>query len=465
MTRIRYLLGAVFTWVLCQPLASSAFCGFYVGKADASLFNDASRVIYVRDGTRSVITMVNDYRGQLAEFAMVVPVPTVLKKDDIKIVDKAVIDRIDAYSAPRLAEYFDADPCVRIYPRSAAPAAGMALERSEALRSGRDAALGVTVEAQYTVGEYDIVILSAKESNGLETWLAENKYRMPKGASAALKPYVRQHMKFFVARVNLGEQAKTGHAFLRPLQFAFETEKFMLPIRLGMINARGPQDLVLFVLTRNGRVETTNYRTVKLPANMDVPTFIRADFATFYKALFDEQARRENHRVVFTEYFWDMGWCDPCAADPLSPDELKAAGVGWLDTPNVGAVPQSGVTRPSLARAPAVGGAQPVMITRLHVRYTRETFPEDLMFQETKDRQNFQTRYVLRHPWKGSPLACAEAQRYFEQVAQRQEREAQVASSLTGWHIEVVRGRMTSDRVGAIDQKRPWWLAWHAGAR
>ena len=46
--------------------------------------------------------------------------------------------------------------------------------------------LGVTIEAKYTVGEYDILILSAQQSTGLETWLRENGYRIPAGASAIL---------------------------------------------------------------------------------------------------------------------------------------------------------------------------------------------------------------------------------------------------------------------------------------
>jgi hypothetical protein len=92
-----------------------------------------------------------------------------------------------------------------------------------------------------------------------------------------LGPYIKQNMKFFVARVNLKEHEKSGDTFLPPLQFSFASEKFMLPIRLGMINARGPQDLVLWVLTKNGRVESTNYRTVKLPANINVPPYIKAD--------------------------------------------------------------------------------------------------------------------------------------------------------------------------------------------
>ena len=58
---------------------------------------------------------------------------------------------------------------------------------------------------------------------------------------------------------------------------------------------------------------------------------MRDDFGDFYKAMFDQQVKRETIRAVFTEYFWDMGWCDPCAGPPLSPDELREAGVFWLD--------------------------------------------------------------------------------------------------------------------------------------
>ena len=93
--------------------AAHAFCGFYVGKADVNLFNEASQVILVRDGERTVISMLNDYRGDLKEFALVVPVPEVLKRGQIHIGDRRVFERIADYSAPRLAEYFDDDPCAR----------------------------------------------------------------------------------------------------------------------------------------------------------------------------------------------------------------------------------------------------------------------------------------------------------------------------------------------------------------
>lgn len=438
MTR-NYFTAAAAGAAIAFSGAAQAFCGFYVGKADASLFNDASKVVMVRDGDRTTISMLNDYQGDLKEFAMVVPVPAVLQKEDVKTPFRALFDRIDAYSAPRLAEYFDPDPCSPVYPAAAMAQSARRMDMSVAKELQRDG-LGVKIEAQYTVGPYDIVILSAEQSDGLETWLIQNGYRIPKGASKALAPYIRQNLKFFVARVNLEEQAKSGAEFLAPLQFSFKTEKFMLPIRLGMINARGPQDLVLWVLTKNGRVEATNYRTVKLPANMELPTYIKADkehaFAPFYRALFDEQSKREGYRVVFTEYFWDMGWCDPCADNPLSAQELKNLGADWV----------SGDTRQ---------GAK-VMLTRLHVRYTPETFPEDLAFQETSDRQNYQTRYVLRHAAKVKPDACPAARDYLLKVAARKEKEAQTLASLTGWQVETIRAKNGL----ALDDPGYWGRFW-----
>jgi len=422
--------------------SAQAFCGFYVGKADAGLFNEASKVVMVRDGERTVINMLNDYQGELTEFALVVPVPVVLQKEDVKTPLRAVFDRIDAYSAPRLAEYYDPNPCHPQYPRSMAAPAAAQKAMGRAIAEDRAEELGVRVEAQYTVGPYDIVILSAEQSDGLETWLHENGYRIPAGASQALAPYIRQDMKFFVAKVNLEEHAKSGAHTLAPLQFSFRTEKFMLPIRLGMLNARGPQDLVLWVLSKKGRVETTNYRTAKLPANVNLPPYVKFDqahsFARFYKAMFDEQAKRENYRVVFTEYFWDMSWCDPCAANPLSAQELANLGVEGL----------RGDTR---------RGAR-VMLTRLHVRYTPQTFPEDLVLQETADRRNWQTRYVLQHPAKFDLEDCPNrehAERYLEQLHRRQEKEAQTLASLTGWDVDAIRTKAITAPDGDPQQIAP----------
>ncbi|MCE9499854.1 MAG: DUF2330 domain-containing protein [Leptospira sp.] len=306
-----------------------AFCGFYVAKADAKLFNKSSQVVLARIDDKTVLTMANDYEGDLKEFAIVVPVPTVLEKDQIHVGEKSVIERIDTFTSPRLVEYFDENPCAIQYDYE---------RKSDSVKSAESPSgnfrkkngHGVTIEAQYTVGEYDILILSAKESGGLESWLTDNGYKIPKGASAVLAVYIKQNMKFFVAKVNLKEQSKTGFSYLRPIQMAFESPKFMLPIRLGMVNANGSQDLFIYALTTKGRIETTNYRTVKIPSNVEIPVYVKENFSEFYKGMFSSQLKKEDLRVVFLEHAWDMSWCDPCATEPLSNEEMKKLGVFWL---------------------------------------------------------------------------------------------------------------------------------------
>ena len=426
-----------------------AFCGFYVAKADTKLFNKASQVVLARNDDKTVMTMANDFRGDPKEFAVVIPVPTFLERDQIHVADKALIEHLDAYTAPRLVEYFDEDPCnpPRPVPMTMAGRMGGA---ADATKAERARSLGVKIEAEYTVGEYDIVILSAEQSDGLETWLKESGYKIPEGAGAVLHSYIKQKVRFFVAKVNLEKKSELGFTYLRPIQIAFESPKFMLPIRLGTVNADGPQELFIYTLTKNGRVETTNYRTMKLPTGQDIPLFVKEEFGDFYKAMFAEQVKKEDMRVLFTEYAWDMNWCDPCAAEPLSADELRKLGVFWVN--------DDAGQRPRPGRFAQPGGAQQCFVTRLHVRYDREHFPEDLVFQETKDRENFQGRYVLRHPWKGDAEKCPAAAKYLEGLKDRREKEAATLASLTGWEIGKIRDRMKLGGTAPKDADgKKWW--------
>ena len=83
-------------------------------------------------------------------------------------------------------------------------------------------------------------------------------------------------------------------------------------------------------------------------------------------------------QAVFLEYAWDMSWCDPCAADPLSFEELRELGVFWILDQMQPAQPlpqPRGVFTPD------------VFVTRLHLRYDGEHFAEDLHFRETAERE------------------------------------------------------------------------------
>ena len=153
-------ISAILLVLLLSSIETSAFCGFYVAKAGASLFNKKSQVILVRDGQRTVVTMSNDFDGDVRDFAMVVPVPTILQENDIRVVNPALFDKLDSYSAPRMVEYHDSEPCGYysyeiVEDEMELSSAEM---RSVPQMSILDNKYKVTIEAEYEIEEYDEVM-------------------------------------------------------------------------------------------------------------------------------------------------------------------------------------------------------------------------------------------------------------------------------------------------------------------
>lgn len=313
----RTLTGLLFVLALAAiPARVDAFCGFYVAGTESTLRNGASTVVLMREGTRTVLSMQNDYQGPAEDFALVVPVPVVLQARDVRVLERDVFARIERLTGPRLVEYWEQDPC-------GTGTIGLGSLGTIGHGSGTGYGLGggggqnsfVRVEAQFAVGEYDIVVLGTNDSSALETWLQENHYRIPQGASEALRPYVESGMKFFVARVNADRvRFEDGHAMLSPIRVQYESEQLALPVRLGLLNSAGSQDLVIHVLARNQRFEVANYPNVFIPTNLDVTNEARAHFGDFYSALLD-QTLTSHPGAVVTEYAWQSSTCDPCPPD------------------------------------------------------------------------------------------------------------------------------------------------------
>jgi hypothetical protein len=415
MPKLGLVIGAATLALAAAPRAADAFCGFYVSGSGAKLSNEATQVVLMRQGTRTVLSMQNDYKGPLEDFAMVVPVPVVLKQADVKTLAKDVFDRIDALGSPRLVEYWEQDPCPAPMPPMADMAPGMAKSEATPAMTGRayGGAPTVKIEARFEVGEYQILILSATEAAGLETWLKQNRYKIPDGAEPLLRPYVEAGSKFFVAKVDPRKvKLVDGHAALSPLRFHYDTEEFALPIRLGMANANGKQDLIVNILSADKRYEVANYKNVVIPTNFDVRPAVKPRFAEFYAALFDKTLEA-NPGAVVTEYAWTAMpqlKCDPC------PDQVPADG----DVMTLG--------------GDIVGGRITTgnyVLTRLHARYGRGDMKDDLRFKEAKpitggreiwsgggiehgavaSAQNFfQARYAIRYWWTG-PIKCQNPRR------------------------------------------------------
>lgn len=414
---IALALAATSAISLLASKQADAFCGFYVSGADAKLFNNATQVVLMREGTRTVLSMQNNYQGPPENFAMVIPVPVVLREENVKTLPREIFDRIDRLGAPRLVEYWEQDPCEQLYPRKFAMVqeSGGPPMPMPSMRGGGD--LGVKIEAQFTVGEYQIVILSARDSGGLDTWLKQGGYKIPDGSEPYLRPYVTAGMKFFVAKVDTKKvKFEKGMATLSPLRFHYDSDLFNLPVRLGLVNSSGTQDLIVNILAKDKRYEVANYDNVTIPTNIDVADATRKSFGSFYAALFDRTLNKFPKAVV-TEYSWDAGSCDPCPLPPLNPSELVTLGADMLPS-------SGGQDNPQ----PSVGwrGAPPsgFVLTRLHSRYGKDTLGEDLVFREAgpiaggrefitdgnkleqgfvkSEINNFQARYAIRHPWTGA---------------------------------------------------------------
>ena len=427
-------VAGVYAAVPARP--ARAFCGFFVAGSDAKLTNNASQVVLLRKGNRTVMTMSNNYQGPPQDFAMVVPVPVVLQQANVKTLPADVFDRVDSLSAPRLVEYWEQDPCAPPPPPVMyAPSSVMAIEEDASdARPRKD--LGVKVEARFVAGEYEIVILSAKDSGGLETWLRQEKYNIPQGAAAALAPYIRDKSKFFVAKVNIKKVVRNaqGGVQLSPLRFFFDANELRLPVRLGLLNAGGKQDLIVYVIHPDSRFEVANYANTFIPTNLEVADGVRNNFPAFFAELFDATIVKMNRKVVVTEYAWQTTGCDPCPTPPLTDADLATLGLDVLEGVGVAVPPGGPPNAPQNRRPmgrPFFGGGASWVLTRLHTRYSKETLSEDLIFREAKPAMggranwngtngdegatvsqagdgginNFQGRYIIRHYWDG-PVAC-----------------------------------------------------------
>jgi uncharacterized protein (TIGR03382 family) len=405
---------------LGSATSADAFCGFYVGGAGAEMFNNATEVVLMRHGTTTVLSMQNNYQGPPEHFALVVPVPTVVTKEQVRTLPREVFKKVDVLGAPRLVEYWEQDPC-RVddgdddadeeRPR---PKKKMA-KASDDADDDSDRHYHVKVEAEFSVDEYDVVVLSATQSTGLERWLHDNHYAIPAGAAPLLRPYIEQGTKFFVAKVDSKKvRFVNGMATLSPLRFHYDSPELALPIRLGIANSQGMQDLIVNILAPNNtRYEVANYPNVTIPTNLTVTDAVRTRFGEFYAALFDHTIAAVPGAVV-TEYSWSASSCDPCPGPTLDPSDIQTLGGDIIGRNYRDVSRRGGYT-----------------LTRLHARYGKDV-ANDLVFRavdpieggrgipepngalstkvEHAGTNNFQGRYAILHPWTGG-ASCPSPQR------------------------------------------------------
>jgi len=392
-----------------------AFCGTYVSSAGTDVYNSASEVVIARQGVRTTLTMANDVIGDPSDFAMVIPVPQVINEADVHVVKPEDVDLIRTYSMPRLVSYTCDDfkpvydhPCP--WMEQECPTNFLIKAMTEAQAGGgegegegegeaSDAGGGgssVEVEAEYIVGEYEVVVLSAELSTDLLTWLVDEGYSIPESTANMLQEYIDSGSYFLAARVYPEAGVGDGDT-LSPLQFAYDSEVFGLPIRIGTSSSIGEQDLIVYTITEleEGAVGISNY--AELEVEDECMWDGEGDFGEFYAEQFEDAYGRESGAIWTTEYSWknepQVQKCDPCTGPP--PETQQLTNVGFDDQ-----------------------GTGRFHFTRLHVRYTPEEATQDLVFYGSRQNLQLQKRYIeynegledrfplCKEGWSDTPGTC-----------------------------------------------------------
>jgi MYXO-CTERM domain-containing protein len=359
---------------------AEAFCGAYASSAGTDIYNSVSEVAIVRQGTRTTLTVSNDIEGAAGgSFAMLIPVPEVLSEDDVNVLSHDTFDVLDGYSRPRMVSYtcddFEPqweDPCDKERPWEMKAEASMAVADG----GGAEDTSTVNVEAEFVVGEYDIVILSAEESDDLFTWLFNEGFQVSDATGEVVQEVIDSGAYFFAAKVSAEAEIEDG-ALLSPLQFSYDSDVFGLPIRIGTAASKGEQDLIVYAITDfyDGSVGISNYPEMSFEDEcmLDGPSFDAdhgSDIGAYYQSQFTDAYQAQPGADWMVEYKWGNGHCDPCTGE--EPDGQLLSNVGFdFD----------------------IGGAG-YMVTRLHMRYSPEEATEDLTLYLSGMTDQDQMRFI-----------------------------------------------------------------------
>ena len=305
---------------------------------------DVARTVIVHQDGRTTFTVSVNPEGAAQDFALVLPVPALLAESDIAVLEGEVFGRLEGYTS--LLTMQDAG-CA---PSDSASGGGGGVPESEEDDGG------VTVEAEYLVGDYQIAILSATESSGLFDWLEANGYHLAEATIPVLEDYIAEGMFFMTAQV-AAEAAVADGSPLPPLQVGYDSAAFSIPIRLAARNSPGEQDMLVYAITEagelGGRVGISNYPEITIPDKCIWGDPATGDFPAFYETAFRPRWADAGFAAWTTEWAGTFGSCSPCSGVQITEEDLQALGF--------------------------VGGLEEHFLTRLHVRYTPDTATQDLM--------------------------------------------------------------------------------------
>ena len=276
------------------------------GITDDPSYTPTSAVFVTREGTRTVLTIEAAYQGPAVELSMVIPVPAAIEREQVRTVPGTVFRRLDQRTAPKVRHVWR--PCAMRRPmaRSAAGAGATGGRRAaDPLMVLED--YGVEITDEWAVDEYDITLLGASESAGLLRFLRERGLELSDAADAVLRGYIETGHRFVLAHVDPSRANRLGdRMMLSPIQLEYESPDLSIPVRLGTLNSPGEQELLLYVLSTEGRYAVANRPNVEAPTDLRMRASARGSFAELYTSLTDE-VFRQRPGAAMTEYAHVLG--------------------------------------------------------------------------------------------------------------------------------------------------------------
>ena len=467
------LLGACLSLAAAAP--ASAFPGFLASKTKTEIKINSTQIVLMKKGNATAVSVMSDYEGPLEPFAMVLVVPGDVTAERVTTLKREYVDRVDSISAPRFHEYWEQDPCdpgpvEQEWERSMkANSASAFLGGGDMPQSSQKVAkeLSLDVQAKQKEGEYSFTVLGKDESVG--TWLKNKGYSVPAGAEQAVLPYVQAGMRLVVAQVDSNRVELVGgdRAQLSPIRFWTEQPFDTIPDRVGLLNASGKQELVVYVLDPEQRYESKNYSNLFPPTNVEVDFAVKERIGEFYVALHDIIEQKTPNSFL-NEYAWSSDGCgQPCATEPLMIAELLSLGGDVFEQ----AVPkeekqpkpaeptkeeeaafkeatkdlkpkerkakekQDKEDRKTVAARQALVARHKYVVSRMHYRYDNKSLPNDPKFGpasgpveggvaqpkgqkgeastevKSASQNKFQVRYNNFHPWV-PVIQCPNPERY-----------------------------------------------------
>lgn len=429
------VLVCLFTAV--QSGAANALNAIYLTEPTKAVDHKPSVMVVSRDENRTVVTLAPRFSYDGTKLGILVPVPNISSKTQIRFANPEFVAEAMRFTSPRFNYYNDGDICV---------------DGQKSLEDRLDVKKSDILPFTFDyVDAPDIRIIKSDElaEKPLGEILKEAGFSADKVYDDVLASYKAANVEFVLLTLN---QALVDDQTIPPLQIAYESDNFTLPLGLSAMTGGAAQDLTLIFISRDGLVQPKSVGFKKMPTDLDIPLFVKSDFAAAYNDIFGQAVTADNFQSAFLEFSGDVAWCPNCKdSNALDRSDLRALGAWWVDRLNV--------HKTKTAAKPKAAPTN-VYMTRMHIRHTNKTLQGGTEFVSTKDKSRFQVAFNMHQPFVKA-VTCEDGRLYQLNLPKSYEAQIYNYAALTGQKAADIRAKMEeagqSFALETSDDSSAWW--------